>query len=112
MGVRRNLLSHDAATQFQFLVIADLYKEGTEKLQWPLAVIAYTGTKHTAGRVLLVFSVVHNSSIFMFSEKSIFNIFLSFLTYKLIVLLTSLASHQLAVTLLVAPAGGSFLCEV
>lgn len=94
--------------QFQFLVITDLYKEGTEKLHWPLAVIGYIGTKHTAGAVLLVFSVVNNSSIFRFSEKSIFNIFLPFLAHKLIVLRTSLVSHRLAVTLLVALAGAFF----
>lgn len=92
MGVRRNLLSHDAATEFQFLVITDLYKGGTEKLHSPLAVIGYTGTKHTAGTVLLLFSVVNNSSIFRFGEKSIFNIFLPFLP-------TNYASHVTCMSL-------------
>lgn len=69
MAVRRSLLSHGAATEFQFLVIADLYKEGTEKLHWALAMIAYIGPKHTAGTALLLFSVVNNSSIFRFREK-------------------------------------------
>lgn len=98
MGARRNLLTHDAATEFQFLVITNFYKEGTEKLHWPLAVIGYIGTKHTAGTVLLLFNVVNNSSIFRFSEKSIVNIFIPFLTHKLIMLLMSLVCHQLAVT--------------
>lgn len=111
MGARRNLLTCEESTEFQFLVVTDPYKEGTEELLWPVAVIGCIGTKHTAGTVLLLFSVVNNSSIFRFSEKSIFNIFLPFLPHKLIVLLVSLVCHWLAVTLLVAPAGGSFLCE-
>lgn len=112
MGVRKNLLSHDTATEFQFLVITDLYKEGTEKLCWPLAVIGYIGTKHTAGTVFLfsVLSIIQVSSDLV--KKAYLTFFLPFFIYKLVVLLTSLASHQLAVTLLVAPAGGSFLCGV
>lgn len=41
IGLRRNLLIHDIATEVQFLVVPDLCKEGTENLHWPLAVIGF-----------------------------------------------------------------------